>query len=46
MNESSTGLNRVSLDLKKLPNGVFFIEFTADSSENKSVKHISKFIKQ
>lgn len=44
--DASYGLQRITIDLKNIPNGILFLEFTAESSDSRSIKHISKFIKQ
>ena len=42
----SHGKQSISIDLKNIPIGVFFLEFSVDSVDKKGIKHISKFIKQ
>ena len=42
----SYGKQSISIDLKNIPIGVFFLEFSVDSVDKKGIKHISKFIKQ
>jgi hypothetical protein len=43
---TSSGKQRIAIDLKNIPSGVFFLEFSVDLIDKKGIKHISKFIKQ